>query len=100
MALVHLQPVVIVIVCHAIATNGEVGGVLDHGLCPLLAEHMSRNPHFNSVWLVEAIDMFGPIRWCPFDLAAPSRAANIKCLQPRLQTFNVCSGVVLLLYLP
>ena len=32
MVLVHLQPVVIVIVCHAIATDG-VGGVLDHGLC-------------------------------------------------------------------
>ena len=31
--LVHLQPVVIVIVCHAIATDGGVGGVLDHGLC-------------------------------------------------------------------
>ena len=30
---VHLQPVVIVIVCHAIATDGGVGGVLDHGLC-------------------------------------------------------------------
>ena len=29
--LVHLQPVVIVIVCHAIATDGGVGGVLDHG---------------------------------------------------------------------
>ena len=29
----HLQPVVIVIVCHAIATDGGVGGVLDHGLC-------------------------------------------------------------------
>ena len=27
------QPVVIVIVCHAIATDGGVGGVLDHGLC-------------------------------------------------------------------
>ena len=35
MVLVHLQPVVIVIVCHAIATDGGVGGVLDHGLCPL-----------------------------------------------------------------
>ena len=34
MDLVHLQPVVIVIVCHAtIATDGGVGGVLDHGLC-------------------------------------------------------------------
>ena len=33
MVFVHLQPVVIVIVCHAIATNGGVGGVLDHGLC-------------------------------------------------------------------
>ena len=33
MVLVHLQPVVIVIVCHAIATDGGVGGVLDHGLC-------------------------------------------------------------------
>ena len=32
MVLVHLQPVVIVIVCHAIATDGGVGGVLDHGL--------------------------------------------------------------------
>ena len=29
MVLVHLQPVVIVIVCHAIATDGGVGGVLD-----------------------------------------------------------------------
>ena len=29
-----LQPVVIVIaVCHAIATDGGVGGVFDHGLC-------------------------------------------------------------------
>ena len=28
-----VQPVVIVIVCHAIATDGGVGGVLDHGLC-------------------------------------------------------------------
>ena len=33
MVLVHLQPVVIVIVCHAIATNGGVGDVLHHGLC-------------------------------------------------------------------
>ena len=33
MVLVHLQPVVIVIACHAIATDGGVGGVLDHGLC-------------------------------------------------------------------
>ena len=33
MVLVHLQPVVIVVVCHAIATDGGVGGVLDHGLC-------------------------------------------------------------------
>ena len=33
MVSVHLQPVVIVIVCHAIATDGGVGGVLDHGLC-------------------------------------------------------------------
>ena len=33
MVLVHLQPVLIVIVCHAIATDGGVGGVLDHGLC-------------------------------------------------------------------
>ena len=33
MVLVHLQPVVIVIVCHAIATDGGVGGALDHGLC-------------------------------------------------------------------
>ena len=35
MVLVHLQPVVIVIICHAIATDGgvTVGGVLDHGLC-------------------------------------------------------------------
>ena len=33
MVLVHLQPVVIVIVCHDIATDGGVGGVLDHGLC-------------------------------------------------------------------
>ena len=33
MVLVHLQPVVFVIVCHAIATDGGVGGVLDHGLC-------------------------------------------------------------------
>ena len=33
MVLVHLQPVVIVIVCHAIATDGGVGGVLGHGLC-------------------------------------------------------------------
>ena len=33
MVLVHLQPVVIVIVCHAIATGGGVGDVLDHGLC-------------------------------------------------------------------
>ena len=29
MVLVHLQPVVIVVVCHAIATDGGVGGVLD-----------------------------------------------------------------------
>ena len=33
MVLVHFQPVVIVIVCHAIATDGGVGGVLDQGLC-------------------------------------------------------------------
>ena len=33
MVLVHLQPVVIFIVCHAIAIDGGVGGVLDHGLC-------------------------------------------------------------------
>ena len=34
MVLVHLQPMVSVIVCHAIAaTNGGVDGVLDHGLC-------------------------------------------------------------------
>ena len=33
MVLVHPQPVVIVIVCHALATDGGVGGVLDHGLC-------------------------------------------------------------------
>ena len=32
MVLVHLQPMVSVIVCHAIATDGGVGGVLDHGL--------------------------------------------------------------------
>ena len=33
MVLVDLQPVVSVIVCHAIATNGGVDGVFDHGLC-------------------------------------------------------------------
>ena len=30
---VHLQPVVNVIVFHAIATDGGMDGVLDHGLC-------------------------------------------------------------------
>ena len=29
----YISSVVIVIVCHAIATDGGVGGVLDHGLC-------------------------------------------------------------------
>ena len=48
--LYSLQPMVIVIVCHAIATDGGVGGVLDHGLCfdrsvALTFEGLTR-PHF------------------------------------------------------
>ena len=49
MVLVHLQPVVIVIVCHAIATDGGVGGVLDHGLC-LAWIHVSVS--VSTAWLV------------------------------------------------
>ena len=48
MILEHLQPVVIVIVCHAIATDGGVGGALDHGLC-LGWIHVFR---ISTAWLV------------------------------------------------
>ena len=71
MVLVHLQPVVIVIVCHAIATDGGVGGVLDHGLC-LAWIHVSVSVLLgwwsgsHCVWTLDPSDgVFGR-----FDLAA------------------------------
>ena len=55
MVLVHLQPVVIVIVCHALATDGGVGGVL--------AGHPA--------WLV---------LWIVFDLDTPISLLLVICL--------------------
>ena len=61
MVLVHLQPVVSVIVCHAIASDGGVGGALDHGLC-LGWIHVSISL-LRVMRGLEAI-VFGSIRWC------------------------------------
>ena len=60
MVLVHLQPVVIVIVCHAIATYGGVGGVLEHGLC--FDSHIYWPEHGIEGGLVAAIVR---LDWCP-----------------------------------
>ena len=79
MVLVHLQqPVVIVIVCHAIATDGGVGGVLDHGLC-LAWIHVSVSVLLG--WSLEAI-VFGSIRWCVWSVrpSSPLRLPHLKCL--------------------
>ena len=78
MALVHLQPVVSVIVCHAIATDGGVGGVLDHGLC-LVWIHVRYQ--YCVVGGLEAI-VFGSIRWCvwSFRPSSPLRLPHLKCL--------------------
>ena len=78
MVLVHLQPVVIVIVCHAIATDGGVGGVLDHGLC-LAWIHVSVSVLLG--WSLDAI-VFGSIRWCVWSVrpSSPLRLPHLKCL--------------------
>ena len=103
MVLVHLRPVVTVIVCHAIATDG-VGGVLDHGLClgwihgvfgrfDLAALGGCHTLNVCYVMLVmfryqyclvgglEAI-VFGSIRWCVwlFRPSSPLRLPPLKCL--------------------
>ena len=69
MVLVHLQPVVIVIVCHAIATDGGVGGALDHGLCLGWIHVLSVSTAWLVVWKPLCLDppdgVFGR-----FDLAA------------------------------
>ena len=68
---VLLQPVVIVIACHAIATDGGVGGVLDHGLCDLLAGYMFRCQYCVVGGLPEAI-VFGSVRWCAWSFRSSS----------------------------
>ena len=78
MVLVHLQPVVIVIVCHAIATDGGVGGVLIMG--SVLPGYMFRY-QYCLVGGLEAI-VFGSIRWCvwSFRPSSPLRLPHLKCL--------------------
>ena len=69
MVLIHLQPVVIVIVCHAIATDGGVGGVLYHGLC-LAWIHVSVSVLIELVvWKPLCLDPFDGV-FGRFDLAA------------------------------
>ena len=82
MVLVHLQPVVIVIVCHAIATDGGVGGVLDHGLC-LAWIHVSVSVLLGW-WSGSHSIVFGSIRWCvwSFRPSSPLRLPHLKCLLP------------------
>ena len=78
MVLVHLQPVVIVIVCHAIATDGGVGGVLIMG--SVLPGYMFRY-QYCLVGGLEAT-VFGSIRWCvwSFRPSSPLRLPHLKCL--------------------
>ena len=87
-ALVHLQPVVIVIVCHAIATDGGVGGVLDHGLC-LAWIHVSVS--VRTAWLV----VWKPLCLDPSDgvFGRFDLAALCGC-----HTLNVCCCCLLLSY--
>ena len=87
MVLVHLQPVVIVIVCHAIATDGGVGGVLDHGLC--LAWTYVSVSVLLSWW--SGSHCVGSIRWCVWSVrpSGPLRLPHLKCL---LLLFVVISG--------
>ena len=69
MVLVHLQPVVIVIVCHALATDGGVGGVLDQTnktnkkiMGSVLPGYMFRYQYC----LVDGLEaiVLASIRWC------------------------------------
>ena len=78
MALVHLRPVVSVIVCRAIATNGGVDGVLI--MCSVLAGYMFRY-QFCVVGGLEAI-VFGSIRWCvwSFQPSSPLRLRQLRFL--------------------
>ena len=62
MVFVHPQPLVIVIVCHAIATDAGVDGARDHGLCLLLAGYMFRFQYCVVGGLEDIV--FGPIQWC------------------------------------
>ena len=82
MVLVHLQPVVIVIVCHAIATDGGVGGVLDHALC-LAWTHVSVSVLLGLVggWW-SGSHCVGSIRWCVWSVrpSGPLRLPHLKCL--------------------
>ena len=81
MVLVHLQLVVSVVVCHAIATNGGVGGVVVHELC-LGWIHVSVSALLRgSVGGLEAI-VFGSIRWSvwSFRPSSPLRLPRLKCL--------------------
>ena len=60
MVLVHLQPLVVVIVCHAIATDGGLG-VFDHGLC--LGWILHGSVSVLAAWLVVCWKpLFGSIR--------------------------------------
>ena len=78
MVLVHLQPVVIVIVCHAIATDGELVCFLIMG--SVLPGYMFRY-QYCLVGGLEAI-VFGSIRWCvwSFRPSSPLRLPHLKCL--------------------
>ena len=69
MVVVHLQPVVIVIVCHAIATDGGVGGVLDHGLWACLDTCFGISTARLVVWKPLCLDPSDGVFGC-FDLAA------------------------------
>ena len=78
MVLVHLQPVVIVIVCHAIATMEEWVVFLIMG--SVLPGYMFRY-QYCLVGGLEAI-VFGSIRWCvwSFRPSSPLRLPHLKCL--------------------
>ena len=70
------------IVCHGIATNGGVGGIVDHGL-GLGWLHVSVAV---SAWLVDGLEaiVFGSIRWCvwsvrPSSLLRSSQLESLLC---------------------
>ena len=76
----------------SIATDGGVGGVLDHGLC-LAWIHVSVSVLLG--WSLEAI-VFGSIRWCVWSVrpSSPLRLPHLKCLLLLVVRFNAYQIVV------